>query len=63
MTDDENAHFCIGKPVRDAKIDAAFLGCPKGETAEEFNFLYQFSSDDQNIRYIPSMPLNPLCRT
>ncbi|MDA4114201.1 MAG: hypothetical protein OK474_09165 [Thaumarchaeota archaeon] len=60
LTDDENARFCIGTPVRDAKIDAAFLGCPKGETAEEFNFLYQFSSDDQNIRYIPPMPLKPL---
>jgi hypothetical protein len=60
LTDDENARYCIGMPVRDAKIDASFLGCPKGETAEEFNFLYQFSSEDQNIRYIPSMPLKPL---
>ena len=60
LTDDVNAQFSIGTPVRDTKIDAAFLGCPKGETAEEFNFLYQFSSDDQNIRYIPPMPLKPL---
>jgi hypothetical protein len=59
LTDDENAECCLGAAVREAKIDAAFLGYPKGQPGE-FNYLYQFSSDDQNIRYIPAMPLEPL---
>jgi hypothetical protein len=59
LTDDENAECCLGVPVREAKIDATFLGYPKGQPGE-FSYLYQFSSEDQNIRYIPAMPLKPL---
>lgn len=58
LTDDEVANYCIGSPVRDAKIDASFLGYPNGRPGE-FSYLYQFSSEDQNVRYIPPMPLKP----
>ena len=58
LTDDEVANYCIGTPVRDAKIDASFLGYPSGRPGE-FSYLYQFSSEDQNVRYIPPMPLKP----
>jgi hypothetical protein len=59
LTDDEVASYCIGTHVRDAKIDASFLGYPNGRPGE-FSYLYQFSSDDQNVRYLPPMPLKPL---
>jgi hypothetical protein len=57
LTDDEVAQYCLGAPVRGAKIDATFLGYPKGGPGESN---YQFSSEDDNMRYIPPMPLKPL---
>lgn len=59
LTDDEVARFCLAVPVRDAAIDASFLGYPKGPSGE-FSYLYQFSSEDQNVRYIPAVPMKPL---
>ncbi len=59
LTDDEVASYCLATPIRDAAIDASFLGYPKGPSGE-FSYLYQFSSDDQNVRYIPAVPLKPL---
>jgi hypothetical protein len=59
LTDDEVAQYCLGAPVQGGKIDATFLGYPKGDPGET-NYLYQFSSEDDNMRFIPPMPLKPL---
>lgn len=58
LSDDENAEYCLGQPIRDVRVEAAYLGSPKGSPSE-FNYQYQFSSDDPNLRYIPAMPLKP----
>jgi hypothetical protein len=59
LTDEENARYCLGTPVRDSHIDATFLGYPKVPSGDQA-YLYQFTSEDQNMRYIPPMPLKPL---
>lgn len=65
LTDDENAEYCLGNPVRDTKIDGSFLGTSDDKNTAvsngvEFIYNYQFSSESQNIRFIPPMPLRPM---
>lgn len=61
LTDDENADYCLGRPVRDPKIDSTFLGYESvNHGSKDIAYIFQFSSDDNNMRLLPPMPLKPI---
>ena len=61
ISDDENASLCLGSPLPSHQIEAAYLGSPKTPSFQNsFSFVYQFSSDDPNLRFIPMQQLKPV---
>lgn len=60
LADDDVARYCVGTPVGKVEIEASFLGYPKDETPAESTYVYQFSSEDQNVRHISLVPARPI---
>jgi hypothetical protein len=61
ISDDENASLCLGPPRSSHEIEAAYLGSPRTPPYQNgFSYLYQFSSEDRNMRFIPIMTLKPV---
>jgi hypothetical protein len=61
LSDDENAELCLGTPIRVPQIDAKLLASGANpQNPNQFNYVYQFESDDQDIRYLSIPPLGSL---
>jgi hypothetical protein len=61
IEDDANASLCLGSPLSVGRVEAAFLGSPKNQPfSNSLSFLYQFSSDDTNLKFISVPSLKPI---
>ena len=61
ITDDQNAELCLGTPVYIPEIRAEMLGSGiNPQNPNQFTFVYQFESADQDIRYLGIPPLENL---
>jgi hypothetical protein len=61
LSDDENAELCLGTPIRVPQIAAKWLGSGTNpQNPNQFTYMYQFESDDQDIRYLQIPPLGSL---
>lgn len=64
LTDDENAELCLGTNVRSSAIDAALIGNSQNpQNPNQVTYLYQFISEDQDIRLMMPSFLEPLKNT
>jgi hypothetical protein len=53
LTDDENAGLCLGTPIRSPQINAKLLlSGMNPQNPNQFTYVYQFESEDQDIRYL-----------
>lgn len=60
LTDDDNARFCLGTPKREPRIDAGFLGqIQNPQIPNQVGYLYQFTSDNHDVRVFPPTLLDP----
>ena len=61
LTDDENAELCLGTPIRAPQIDVKLLlSATNPQNPNQLIYVYQFESEDQDIRYLSILPLDPL---
>ena len=61
VSDDENASLCLGSPASTGRVEAAYLGAPRGPSfANSSTYVYQFSSDDPTLKFIQVPALRPI---
>lgn len=60
LSDDENAELCLASPIRVPQIDAKLVwGAINPQNPNQFTYVYQFESDDQDIRFLSIPHLKP----
>ena len=58
LNDDQVAELCLGRPITVPSIDVKALGTAVNpQNPNQITYVYQFESEDQDIRFFPPPPL------